>query len=56
MRNEMARERFMSANIAHNQDLEGVRLISNELKEIGPDALHYFGSGRYRIAMEAPGD
>ena len=44
---------YVTANIlAHNQDLEGVREYSLELKEIKPDALIISDPGVFQIAKE----
>ena len=44
---------YVTANIlAHNDDLEGVRVYFRELKEIGPDALIISDPGVFMIAKE----
>ena len=44
---------YVTANIlAHNQDLEGVRVYFRELKELKPDALIISDPGIYDIACE----
>ena len=44
---------YVTANIlAHNEDLEGVRVYFEELKEIGPDALIISDPGVFTVARE----
>ena len=44
---------YVTANIlAHNEDLDGVRMYFEELKEIGPDALIISDPGVFAIARE----